>query len=178
MRDLMLRYHVVEASMESTSVYWTPIWCVLSLLFKLNLANPYFIRQLPRRKSDVKDARWIAECTGKELIRGSFVPPEVIQQLCLYDRIFDLNREIVRNLFKIDAVPQRCNIRLSNYVSNIDGKSYKAVVKGISEEITDLEELVKLIHGHHRQPLRQRHHPRLAQRRGQPCRDRHDSTAA
>ncbi|WP_278537426.1 hypothetical protein [Prevotella denticola] len=57
MRDLMLRYHVVEASMESTSVYWTPIWCVLSLLFKLNLANPYFIRQLPRRKSDVKDAR-------------------------------------------------------------------------------------------------------------------------
>ena len=147
-------------------------------LFKLNLANPYFIRQLPRRKSDVKDARWIAECTGKVLIRGSFVPPEVIQQLCLYDRIFDLNREIARNLSKIDAVPQRCNIRLSNYVSNIDGKSYKAVVKGISEEITDLEELVKLIHGHHRQPSRQRHHPRLAQRRGQPCRDRHDSTAA
>lgn len=49
--------------------------------FKLNLANPYFIKQLPGRKSDVKDAQWIAGCTEKELIRGSFVPSEIIQQL-------------------------------------------------------------------------------------------------
>ena len=75
MRDLMLHHHVVEVSMESTSVYWIPIWRVLSPHFKLNLANPYFIKQLPGRKSDVKDAQWIAECTMKELIRGSFVPP-------------------------------------------------------------------------------------------------------
>ena len=72
--------------------------------------------QLPGRKSDVKDAQWIAECTMKELIRGSFVPPETIQQLRQYDRrIFDLNEEIVRKLSKLDAVLQRCNIRLSNY---------------------------------------------------------------
>ena len=65
----------------------------------------------------------------KELIRGSFVPPEIIQQLRQYDRrIFDLNEEIVRKLSKLDAVLQRCNIRLSNYVSNVDSKSYKAVV--------------------------------------------------
>ena len=79
MRDLMLHHHVVEVSMESTSVYWIPIWRVLSPHFKLNLANPYFIKQLPGRKSDVKDAQWIAECTMKELIRGSFVPHETIQ---------------------------------------------------------------------------------------------------
>ena len=148
MRDLMLHYHVVEVSMESTSVYWIPIWRVLSPHFKLNLANPYFIKQLPGRKSDVKDAQWIAECTMKELIRGSFVPPETIQQLRQYDRrIFDLNEEIVRKLSKLDAVLQRCNIRLSNYVSNVDSKSYKAVVRAISQGITDPEELVKLIHG-------------------------------
>jgi len=47
MRDLMLHYHVVEVSMESTSVYWIPIWRVLSPPFKQNLANPYFIKQLP-----------------------------------------------------------------------------------------------------------------------------------
>ena len=47
MRDLMLHHHVVEVSMESTSVYWIPIWRVLSPHFKLNLANPYFIKQLP-----------------------------------------------------------------------------------------------------------------------------------
>ena len=144
----MLHHHVVEVSMESTSVYWIPIWRVLSPHFKLNLANPYFIKQLPGRKSDVKDAQWIAECTMKELIRGSFVPPEIIQQLRQYDRrIFDLNEEIVRKLSKLDAVLQRCNIRLSNYVSNVDSKSYKAVVKAISQGITAPEELVKLIHG-------------------------------
>ena len=148
MRDLMLHHHVVEVSMESTSVYWIPIWRVLSPHFKLNLANPYFIKQLPGRKSDVKDAQWIAECTMKELIRGSFVPPETIQQLRQYDRrIFDLNEEIVRKLSKLDAVLQRCNIRLSNYVSNVDSKSYKAVVRAISQGITAPEELVKLIHG-------------------------------
>ena len=49
MRDLMLHHHVVEVSMESTSVYWIPIWRVLSPHFKLNLANPYFIKQLPGR---------------------------------------------------------------------------------------------------------------------------------
>lgn len=96
----MLHHHVVEVSMESTSVYWIPIWRVLSPHFKLNLANPYFIKQLPGRKSDVKDTQWIAECTMKELIRGSFVPPETIQQLRQYDRrIFDLNEEIVKLCF-------------------------------------------------------------------------------
>ena len=89
----MLHHHVVEVSMESTSVYWIPIWRVLSPHFKQNLANPYFIKQLPGRKSDVKDTQWIAECTMKELIRGSFVPPETIQQLRQYDRrIFDAQR--------------------------------------------------------------------------------------
>lgn len=112
----MLHHHVVEVSMESTSVYWIPVWRVLSPYFKLNLADSYFIKQIPDRKSDVKDAQWIAECTMKELIRGSFVPPEIIQQLRQYDRrIFDLNEEIVRKLSKLDAVLQRCNIRLSNY---------------------------------------------------------------
>ena len=141
----MLHHHVVEVSMESTSVYWIPIWRVLSPYFKLNLANPYFIKQLPCRKSDVKDAQWIAECTMKELIRGSFVPPEIIQQLRQYDRrIFDLNEEIVRKLSKLDAVLQRCNIRLSNYVSNVYSKSYKAVVRAISQGITAPEELKRL----------------------------------
>ena len=78
----MLHHHVVEVSMESTSVYWIPIWRVLSPHFKLNLANP---SSLIARVT----------CTMKELIRGSFVPPETIQQLRQYDRrIFDLNEEI------------------------------------------------------------------------------------
>ena len=148
MRDLMLKHHVQEVGMESTSVYWIPIWRLLEPHFKLKLVNPYFIKQLPGHKSDVKDAQWIAECMLKELVRGSFVPPERIQQLRQYDRrIFDLDDEINRKLSKLDAALQRCNIRLSNYVSNTDSKSYKEVVARISEGITDPKVLVEEIHG-------------------------------
>ena len=148
MRDLMLKHHVQEVGMESTSVYWIPIWRVLEPHVKLKLVNPYFIKQLPGHKSDVKDAQWIAECMLKELVRGSFVPPERIQQLRQYDRrIFDLDDEINRKLSKLDAALQRCNIRLSNYVSNTDSKSYKEVVARISEGITDPKVLVEEIHG-------------------------------
>ena len=148
MRDLMLKYNVQEVGMESTSVYWIPVWRVLEPHFELKLINPYFIKQLPGRKSDVKDAQWIAECMMKELVRGSFVPPERIQQLRLYDRrIYDLDDEIIRKLAKLDAVIQRCNIRLSNYVSNTDSVSYKSVIDKICEGVTSPEELVKEIHG-------------------------------
>ena len=148
MRDLMLKYNVQEVGMESTSVYWIPVWRVLESHFKLKLINPYFIKQLPGRKSDVKDAQWIAECMMKELVRGSCVPPERIQQLRLYDRrIYDLDDEIIRKLAKLDAVIQRCNIRLSNYVSNTDSVSYKSVIDKICEGVTSPEELVKEIHG-------------------------------
>ena len=148
MRDLLLAHHVEKVSMESTSVYWIPIWRILAPHFHLQLVYPYFIKQLPGHKSDVADAQWIAECTMKNLISSSFVPPEDIQQLRQYDRrIFDLDEEIVRKLSKLDAVMQRCNIRLSNYVSNVDCKSYKDVVRKISEGVTDPEILIEVIHG-------------------------------
>ena len=125
MRDFMAENKVSEVAMESTSVYWIPIWRVLVDSFELKLVNPYFIRQLPGRKSDVKDAQWIAECVMKELIRGSFIPAPLVQRLRLYDRrIFEINAELVRKYSKIDAILQRCNIRLSNYVSNTDCKIF------------------------------------------------------
>ena len=147
MRRMMQSHGVSEVTMESTAVYWIPVWRVLEPHFHLKLVNPYFIKQLPGRKSDVKDAQWIAECTLKDLVRGSFVPPERIQQLRQYDRrIFDLDAEIVRKLAKLDAVMQRCNIRQSNYVSNTDTKSYKNVVRKLCEGVTDPEELIKEIY--------------------------------
>ena len=144
----MRRHGVTEATMESTATYWIPLWRVLEPHFRLMLVNPNFIKQLPGRKSDVKDAQWIAECTLKDLVRGSFVPPERIQQLRQYDRrIFDLDAEIVRKLSKLDAIMHRCNIRLSNYVSNTDTKSYREVVDDLCNGITDPEELIKKVHG-------------------------------
>lgn len=144
----MQHYGVSELALESTSIYWIPIWRVLEEMFDQKLVNPYFIKQLPGRKTDVKDAEWIATCVYKELIRGSYVPELIIQELRQYDRrIFDLNKEIAHKLVKQDACLQRCNIRISNYVSTIDSKSYKGVVQLLSEGIIDLEELIKCIHG-------------------------------
>ena len=142
-------HDVDEVCMESTSVYWMPVWRVLErYVMDLKLVNPYFIKQLPGKKSDVKDAEWIATCLLKDLIRGSYVPADIIQQLRQYDRrISDLNAECVRKLGKLDAALQRCNIRISNYVATIDGKSYKEVVRLISEGVRDPAELLKVIHG-------------------------------
>ena len=142
-------HDVSEVCMESTSIYWMPVWRVLEpYVVELKLVNPYFIKQLPGKKSDVKDAEWIATCLLKDLIRGSYVPADIIQQLRQYDRrISDLNAECVRKLGKLDAALQRCNIRISNYVSTTDGKSYKDVVRLISEGIRDPAALLKVIHG-------------------------------
>ena len=149
MLEVMMQHNVTEVCMESTSVYWMPIWRVLeNHIRKLMLVNPYFIKQLPGRKSDVKDAEWIATCLLKDLIKGSYVPEERIQQLRQYDRrIFDLNKEIAYKLIKLDMALQRCNIRISNYVSTTDEKSYHEVVRLISEGRTSPNELVKVIHG-------------------------------
>ena len=103
LRDLLKSEGVEECAMESTSIYWMPIWRVLETSVKLHLVNPYFIKQLPGKKSDVKDAEWIATCLLNNLIASSFVPDEKIQRLRQYDRrIFDLNASISRNLVKLD----------------------------------------------------------------------------
>ena len=101
--------------MESTSIYWIPIWKVLSSDFSLKPANPYFIKQLPGRKSDVKDAHWIAECLQKDLIKGSFVPDGVLQQMRQLSRqLRRLTKSRVRLEQQMDNELQRCNIRFSN----------------------------------------------------------------
>ena len=147
LRDTLVANDVTEIAMESTSVYWMPIWRVLESDFKLYLVNPYAIKQLPGRKSDIKDAEWIATCLRKELIRGSYVPDSTIQQLRQYNRrIFDINKQSVYIQNKIDAALQRCNIRIGNYISNVGAKSYCEIVNMLSEGRTSPEELIAKVH--------------------------------
>jgi len=139
----MLSHGVSEAAMESTATYWVPVWNSLCESMSLKLVNPYFIKQLPGRKSDVKDAQWIAECVLKNLIRGSFVLDPVVQNMRKYNRrIFDLNDDMVYNTNKLDAALQRCGFRLNNSVAQVKGQSYQKCVKAISKEITEPAELV------------------------------------
>jgi transposase len=147
LRDLLVEHDVGKVAMESTSIYWVPIWRVLDTDFELKLVNPYFIRQLPGRKSDVKDAHWIAIVLQKELLRDSFVPGPEIQQMRQYNRRrFALVRNHQRAEQTLDLVLQRCNIRLSNYVSDIGGKSMRKVIKALSQGEVDAEKLVSLVH--------------------------------
>lgn len=148
MHDDMVSHGVTEAAMESTATYWVPAWNTLSTSMSLKLVNPFFIKQLPGRKSDVKDAQWIAECLLKNLIKGSFVPDAVVQDMRKYNRrIFNLNDDMVYNTNKLDAALQRCGFRLSNYVTHVKGKSYQSCISAIINGITDPLELVKLVHG-------------------------------
>lgn len=148
MRDDMLGHGVMECAMESTAVYWVPVWNELCEHMTLRLANPHFIKQLPGRKSDTKDAQWIAECQLKNLIRESFVPNTIVQDMRkLNRRIFDLNEDMTYNKNKLDAAMQRCGFRLSNYVSQTGGKSYQSVVRAIASGTTAPEELVSMVHG-------------------------------
>ena len=144
----MRAHGVTEAAMESTAVYWVPVWNELCESMELRLVNPYFIKQLPGRKSDVKDARWIAECLLKNLIKGSFVPEPIVQDMRkLNRRIMDLCEDTTYNSNKLDAALQRCGFRLSNYVATTKSKSYRSVLKAIIDGQTDPDELLRLVHG-------------------------------
>ena len=82
--SLIQAHYVSEVCMESTGIYWIPIWRLLENDFALHLVNLQFLKQLSRRKSDVKDAEWIATVLLKELVRDSFVPDGNLQRLRQY----------------------------------------------------------------------------------------------
>jgi transposase len=149
LRSTLIEHDCGRVAMESTSIYWMPVWRTLESDFSLKLANPYFIKQLPGRKSDVKDAAWIAECLQKELIKGSFVADETIQQLRQYTRQHRrLTKSRVRLEQQLDNQLQRCNIRFSNYVSN-QGKnmSIRKIIRKIIEGERDPAKLSSMVHG-------------------------------
>ncbi len=145
---ILQKHYVQEVCMESTGIYWMPVWRLLENDFKMYLVNAQFLKQLPGRKSDVKDVQWIATALLKELVRNSFVPDVNIQRLRQYGRrINELNKDLVRCSQRMDMILQRCNIRISNYVSNIDSKSYQKVIDAVIQGESSADELVKLIHG-------------------------------
>ena len=149
LRQALVSHGCGRVAMESTSIYWMPIWHVLKSDFTLSLANPYFIKQLPGRKSDAKDAQWIAECLQKELIRSSFVAGDVLQQMRQYTRQHRrLTKSLVRLEQQLDNQLQRCNIRFSNYVSNPGNNvSMRKIIMKIIEGERDPVKLCEEVHG-------------------------------
>jgi transposase len=130
---------VEKVAMESTSSYWVPVWDILlESGFDLILVNPLHIKQLPGRKSDSKDAQWIAELLHKNMLRGSLVPSPLIQELRTYTREYrTLVNQRTKVLTRMDRILVMCGIRLSSCISNIDSKSFMQVVEALVRGETD-----------------------------------------
>jgi transposase len=148
MRATMQSHDVQIVGMESTGVYWIPIWRILQGHFELKLINPYFIKQIPGRKTDVKDSEWIATVIQKDLVRGSYVPGKLIQELRQYERRYvRLCEQSTRIEQELDRQLHRCNIQITNYATKIGSTSVIKVVKGIIAGETSAQQLEKHVHG-------------------------------
>ena len=146
--DYLKESDVKRVAMESTSIYWIPVWDILSEMgFELMLVNPFLIKQLPGRKSDVKDAQWIAQLLYKDMLRGSFVPGEQIQELRSYTRAYGkLRQRITRMQTKMGNILVQAGIRLSSLVSDIGGKSMQGVIDALIAGGTNPHRLSKLVY--------------------------------
>jgi len=137
-----------HVAMEATGVYWKPVWHILEADFELVLANAAHIKNVPGRKTDVKDAVWIADLLAHGLIRGSFVPPTPVQDLrALMRTRKQLVREVTRNTQRLQKNLEDANIKITSVVTNILGKSGRAILDALARGETDPQRLADLTKG-------------------------------
>jgi transposase len=143
--DWLTSQACTHVAMESTGVYWKPIWHVLDAQFELVLANALQIRSVPGRKSDVNDAMWIADLLAHGLIRGSFVPPPAIHELRDLTRTRkQLVREVSQHTLRIQKVLEDANLKLTSVISDVMGMSGRAMIEAIIRGEDDAERLADL----------------------------------
>lgn len=153
MADWLAGVGCTHVAMESTGVYWKPVWHVLEGRFELVLANAMYVRNIPGRKSDVKDAVWISDLLAHGLLRGSFVPPERIQELRDLTRTRkQLVREITRHTQRIQKTLEDANVKLTEVISNVLGTSGRAILRALIAGETDPGKLVDLTQGRLKAP--------------------------
>jgi transposase len=137
--------HVV---MEATGVYWKPVWHMLEENFELVLVNAQHVKNVPGRKTDVGDATWLAELLAHGLVRSSFVPPARIQELRDLTRTRkQLVRELSQHALRIQKVLEDANLKLGSVLSDVVGKSGRAMLKAIVDGETKPEVLADLAQG-------------------------------
>jgi transposase len=123
---------VQQAGMEATGVYWKPVWHILDGHFELVLANAAHVKNVPGRKTDVNDAMWLADLLAHGLIRPSFVPPVPVQELPSLTRTRkQFVRERSAHVQRIEKVLEDANLKLGVVLSDILGKSGRAVLNAI-----------------------------------------------
>jgi transposase len=140
---------VEDVALESTGMYWIPVWNILEEMgFHLTLVNPYLIKQMPGRKSDVKDAQWIATLLNKGLVRSSLIPCKEIRELRTYSRKYvRLQQRKTSVLQEMERNLEICGIRITRFVSNISGKSVMKIIRAVIDGESNPEVLAGYIHG-------------------------------
>lgn len=148
LRDWLASLGVTHVGMESTGVYWVPVFRVLEGSFELVVGNATHIKNVPGRKTDVKDSEWIADLVRHGLIRRSFVPPPAIRELRELTRyrrklVQDQSRE--RN--RIQKLLETANIKLKNVASDVFGASGRAMLRAIVDGVDDPTTLARMAKG-------------------------------
>jgi transposase len=148
LREWLREAGCTHVGMESTGVYWTPVYAILEDAFDLTVGNAQHIKNVPGRKTDVKDAEWIADLLRHGLIRKSFVPPKPIRELrdvVRYRRKLVQSRATERN--RLLKLLETANIKLSSFLTNVFGASGMAMLKALVEGGSTPQQMAQLSKG-------------------------------
>ena len=154
LRDWLQAHGVTHVAMESTGVYWKPVYYVLEELFTCILVNAAHVSKVPGRKTDVRDCEWLAQLLEHGLLRGSFVPPVAIRELRDLTRYRSvLVQDRTREVNRLHKVLTDAGIQLASVASNVLGKSGRAMLTALVEGTTDPHVLAELAQGKLRRKL-------------------------
>ncbi len=154
LHDWLLAHKVTHIAMESTGVYWKPIFNLLEGNFEVLLVNAAHIKAVPGRKTDVKDCEWIANLLCHGLVKGSFIPPQPIRDLRDLTRYRkSLTDERVREVNRLHKLLESANIKLSSVATDVMGVSGRAMLETLISGGTDPEVLAELARGKLRKKL-------------------------
>lgn len=152
--DWLTQAKCSHVAMESTGVYWKPVFNILEGLMEVILVNAQHIKNVPGRKTDVSDSQWIAELLQLGLLKGSFIPPVEIRELREFTRYRKtLIRQRADQINRIHKLLETTNIKLGQVVTDITGVSGRAIIKAIAKGESDVEKLADLAEGRLRNKL-------------------------
>lgn len=154
LRDWLTAHGVTHVAMESTGVYWKPVYYVLEDAFTCLLVNAAHVKQVPGRKTDVQDCVWLAQLLEHGLLRGSFVPPTPIRELRDLTRYrAALSQERAREVNRLHKFLEDAGIKLATVASDILGASGRAMLEALVQGTTDPAVLAELARGRLRTKL-------------------------
>ncbi len=143
--DWLAEQGVTHVAMESTGVYWKPVWNLLEGQFTLLLVNAQHIKQVPGRKTDVRDCEWLADLLRHGLLKPSFVPDRPQRELRELTRYrTSLLRERAAEVNRLQKTLEGANIKLGSVASDVMGKSGRAMLAALVAGETDVTRLADL----------------------------------